>query len=315
MRALPNLKHARWAEQAIWDGYKDYEVRKFGSLPLVTTTLTEGTTPGEEQAPTISKITLTPEWYGAWIGYTDKLKVTQFDPIIEETSALLGEQAGLSFDTIIRDYLTTAANCTKDYSGSASSRTTLDLNNDKISYSDFVYDVATLEAAYAKPCDGPFYPVLLHPHSWSTLMQDPTFITLFTRAGGDALRSGYVGDILQCRLYISGNVKEWADAGENSTEDVYSMLFFGQESYVLAGMTGLVPNWKWDSGGNQPMIGSGEKTGVRHSGIVDIIVNDLGETGFDPLKQRGTIGWKATHTQVTLNSAFIVDLEHLNDFS
>jgi len=67
MRALPNLKHARWAEQAIWDGYKDYEVRKFGSLPLVTTTLTEGTTPGEEQAPTISKITLTPEWYGAWI--------------------------------------------------------------------------------------------------------------------------------------------------------------------------------------------------------------------------------------------------------
>jgi N4-gp56 family major capsid protein len=315
MRALPNLKHGMWAEEAVFDGYKSWECRKVGSLPIATTALTEGSTPGEEQAPTIGTYTITPQWYGAWIGFTDKLKVQAFDPIIDETTAVLGEQAGLTFDTLIRDHLVTSGNCTKDYSGSATSANTLDLNNDKLAYSDFLDAVTTLEAEYAKPADGAFYPALLHPHSWGTLMRDPTFITLFTREGGESIRSGYVGTILQTKIYLSGNVKEDADAGENSTEDVYHMLFFGRESYMVAGMTGMVPSWKWDSAGNQPMIGSGQKTGVRHSGIVEIIVNDLGETGFDPLKQRGTLGWKATHEEMTLNANWIIDLEHLTDNS
>ena len=41
----------------------------------------------------------------------------------------------------------------------------------------------------------------------------------------------------------------------------------------------------------------------------------LGETGFDPLKQRGTMGWKAAHVSTVLNSAWIRNLIHINDFS
>jgi hypothetical protein len=49
--------------------------------------------------------------------------------------------------------------------------------------------------------------------------------------------------------------------------------------------------------------------------MVEVIMFGLGETGFDPLKQRGTVGWKTTHVDQVLNSNWIRDLEHANDFS
>jgi N4-gp56 family major capsid protein len=237
------------------------------------------------------------------------MKVQAFDPVISETSAILGEHAGKTVDTLIRDEL--VANASIDYAGGATSRATIDTTNDKISYADIVYDVATLEAEGARPADGGFYPILMHPHSWATLMQDATFVSLFTREGGDSIRSGMIGTILNCKIYLSSNVMEWADSGQNSTEDVYSALFIGMESYGLAGMTGMAPNWTADGG---PGLIWGELTGSPVS-VAEIIVKDLGETGMDPLNMRGTIGWKATHDQIVLNSNWIISLEHANDFS
>jgi N4-gp56 family major capsid protein len=220
MRALPRLIHGRWGRTATFRGFKDWEIRRFESLSAATTALSEGVTPSENAAPNISTYTLTPAWYGAWVSYTDKLEVQQFDPIISETSAILGEQAGLSVDNLIRDEL--VANATSDFAGGATARTELDKANDKISYADIVYDIATLEANGARPADGGFYPIVLHPHSWATLMQDATFVALFTREGGDSIRSGMIGTILNAKLYLSSQAKEWADGGQNSTEDIYS---------------------------------------------------------------------------------------------
>jgi N4-gp56 family major capsid protein len=309
LRALPRLLHGRWGRTATFKGYKDWEIRRWESLSAVTTALTEGVTPSEHSAPNISTYTLTPEWYGAWVGYTDKLEIQSYDPVILETSAILGEQAGLSVDTLIRDEL--VANASIDYAGGATSRATIDVANDKISYADIVYDVATLEAERARPADGGMYPLLIHPHTWATLMQDPTFVALFTREGGGSIRSGLIGSILNCKVFLSSNVKEWADSGQNSTEDVYSALFIGMESYGLAGMSGMAPNWNADGG---PGLIWGELTG-RPVQVASIIVKDLGETGLDPLDQRGTIGWKVTHDQIVLNSNWIISLEHANDFS
>lgn len=318
LRALPRLLYGRFGKTATWTGYDSAEIRKYNSLPIVSVALTEGTTPAEHAAPTISTVVLTPEWYGAWVGYTDKLKIQQYDDVIAETSQILGEQAGLSVDTLVREYITTAANCTKQYSGSATSRATagtgLDSNNDKIGYIDFVKALATLETNGARPVDGGYFPVIMHPHSWATLMMDSTFVALFTREGGGSIRSGNVGTILQARIYLSYNAKEWTDGGEDSADDVYSALFIGRDSFVVSGMTGMAPNWNPDGGAPQPHIARGQMTGQRVV-VTDLIVKGLGETGHDPLNQRGTIGWKLTHTQDTLNSAWVLDLEHCNDFS
>lgn len=310
IRALPRLLHGRWGRTATFDGAKDWEIRRWESFTdTATTPLTEGVTPVEHARPRISTYTLTPEWYGTWVEYTDKMKIQSFDPVISETTSILAEHAGKTIDTLIRDELVT--NASIDWAGGATSRLTLDIANDKISYADIVYDVATLEAEGARPADSGFYPVLLHPHSWATLMQDATFVALFTREGGDSIRSGLIGTILNCRIFLSSNVKEWADGGQNSTEDIYSALFVGLESYGLAGMSGMAPNWTADGG---PGLIWGELTGKPVS-VAEIIVKGLGESGFDPLNMRGTIGWRATHDQIVLNSNWIISLEHCNDFS
>lgn len=319
LRALPRLLYARWGKPATWTGYDTAEIRKYHGLDPVQSALTEGTTPAENAAPTISTVELVPEWYGAWIGYSDKLKIQQYDDVIAETSQILGEQAGLSVDTLVRDYLTGGSSyATKMYSGSATSRSTsgtgLDSNNDKIGYVDFVKALATLEYQGARPSDGGFFPVIMSPHSWATLMMDSTFIALFTRQDSAAIRSGNVGTILQARIYLSYNSKEWVDGGEDGADDVYSALFIGRDSFAVAGMTGMAPNWNPDGGAPQPHIARGQLTGQQVK-VTDLIVKGLGESGHDPLNQRGTIGWKLTHTQDSLNVDWILDLEHMNDFS
>lgn len=146
-------------------------------------------------------------------------------------------------------------------------------------------------------------------YSFAELMQDTTFVTLFTREGGDSIRQGRMGTILRCAIYVSSNARYYDNGGSGSV-DVFSMLFIGKESYGVCGMSGLIPNYTaGDSGGEYS-----NNTG-RAVGPVSIIMKGLGETGLDPLNQRGTIGWKATHDDTILNSAWIVDLEHATSYS
>lgn len=251
-------------------------------------------------------MTAQPQWYGAYVAYTDVLDLQAFDPVISETSGILGEQAGLSFDTLMRNTVTAGA--TKDYAGTATQRSELDTTNDKVDYADFLGALALLEVNNALPGEGNHYPVVMHPYSYSELMQDATFVALFTQEGGESIRSGRMGTILNCAIYVSSNARTYTNEG-SSNSDPASMLFIGRESYGIAGMTGMEPNLVHG--------GEGEHANLTGQSVspVNIIVKELGETGFDPLNQRGTIGWKATYDDVILNSSWVVDLEHCHSWS
>jgi N4-gp56 family major capsid protein len=241
--------------------------------------------------------------------YTDELDMENYDPIVSEVAGILGEQAGLSADTIIRTALTDGA--TVDYSGDAASRGALDAPQHNITFADFIKQVAALEAANSLPVDGEDFAVILTPHSWATLMQDATFVNMFVQeAPNSALRNGYVGRILRCKVYVSGNAREYADAGVGSTTDVYSALFIAQESYGLVGMGNITPD----------VVDGGPETERNMTGKpvkpVEIIAKPLGSAGADdPLNQRGTIGWKMALDVEILNSAWIRNLEHTTVFS
>jgi N4-gp56 family major capsid protein len=307
-RALPRLVHGRWSMPARLNKNGSYELRKYGSLSAVTSALTEGTTPVEQSAPSLTLTTITPLFYGSWIGHTDEIEMTVFDPLVSEVSSILGEQCGLSADTLIRNTITTSA--TKDYSGGAAGRSSLDAPIHNITYADFVKAVATLESANTLPVDGEFFICIIHPHTWATLMQDPTFVNMWVQETDPAIRSGYLGTILRCRLYISSNSREYADEGVGSTTDVYSMLFIGRESYGTVGMSGSMPNVVDTAADTQRnMTGQQVKP-------VNIIVKQLGSAGADdPLDQRATIGWKMSLATSVLNSDWILDMEHTNAFS
>jgi hypothetical protein len=66
-RALPRLVHGRWAKKATITRFGSAELRRYESLSAVTNSLAEGSTPGENSAPSITTITLDPAWYGETI--------------------------------------------------------------------------------------------------------------------------------------------------------------------------------------------------------------------------------------------------------
>lgn len=311
MRALPRLIHGRFIDRARLNKFGSYELRRYESLAAVTSAIgTEGATPTEQSAPTLTKITITPLFYGAWIGYTDELDFTAMDPIVLEMSGILGEQAGLSADTLYRDALT--ANATKDYSGGKTARNQLLAPQHAFTYADFVRQIAALEAANASPVDGEDFIVIMHPHSWATLMLDPVFVNLFERAPGDSspIRSGFVGRILRCKIFVSSNSREYADGGADSLTDVYSMLFIARQAYGAVGIAG-----------DEVMLEDGAPEGfAANTGKsvkpVSIIAKGLGSAGADdPLDQRGSLAWKFALGLAAENAAFIRDIEHVNEFS
>lgn len=105
-RALPELVHAQFAQQRpIGRGQgKTIEFRRFSSLPLATTPLTEGVTPAGNSL-TVTAITAAINQYGDHVTGSDLLDETSIDPIMTETSQLLGEQGGQTVDAIVRDIL------------------------------------------------------------------------------------------------------------------------------------------------------------------------------------------------------------------
>ena len=161
MRAIPRYVHGRWAMRPRINKFGAWEVRRYGSLAANTTALIEGTTPAETAAPAPTLITMTPTFYGAWMGFSDLVELQAYDPIISEMSAILGEQVGLSADSIVRDELNTYG--TIDYSGGVTAVGDLDSPAHDISYKDIVQQYAELEASGALPVDGEDFVVIIHP--------------------------------------------------------------------------------------------------------------------------------------------------------
>lgn len=308
-RAIPRLVYGRWPVQAKLNKAGSYQLRKYGSLPLISTPLSEGVTPAEQAAPSITPTTVTPVFYGAWIGSTDITEIEVFDDYLSEVASILGEQVGLSADTIIRNALTDGA--TADYSGGAASRGALTYPDHEISYVDLVNLAATMDASSALPIDGENFILIIHPHTYASLMTDETFVNMMVQENGhESIQRGYLGKVLRFTIYVTANAREYADEGAGGTTDVYSMVVLAKESYGTLGVAGMeadVVDNQADNG--KPLTGQKIKP-------VNIIVKAVGSAGaLDPLNQRGTMGWKMCLNVVMLNADWAINYEHVNSFS
>lgn len=68
----------------------------------VTTKLTEGVTPSSQSLGQ-TKVEATIEQYGAYVEISDLLDLTAYDPVIDDSAELLGEQLGIVADNVTRD--------------------------------------------------------------------------------------------------------------------------------------------------------------------------------------------------------------------
>jgi len=309
-RALPRMIHGRWGMKARISKFGSLEFRKYSALSAITTALTEGTTPAEQSSPTITTTTVTPLFYGSWLGFTDEIEMTAYDAVLSEMSSILGEQCGLSADTLVRNNL--VANATIDWGANQTAIGNLDYPAHEISYSDILKQVAALEANSALPVEGEDFIVIIHPHAFASLMADPTFVNMFIQESpNSAVRSGYVGRLLRCQIFVTSNAYEYTDQGAGSTTDVDAHLFIGRESYGTVGMAGAEVNLMFDGQGpeGKPLTGQQIKP-------VEIIMKPVGSAGADdPLNQRGSLAWKMTLATQVLNSSWITNLESVNVFS
>ena len=212
------------------NGGKTIEFRKFAALAKATTPLTEGVTP-DGKGLTVSTITATVNQYGDYITQSDVLELTSLDNTILEATKLLGRQAGVTLDTVVRDVLQSGTNvtyCPKVADGvesAVTSRSGLD-NSCQLTVKVIQQVVAKLRAQNA-PTIGGKYIAIIHPYVAYDLMRDPEWREAYKYANPENLFEGEVGELAGVRFVQTTEAKIYKE-GANA---VFGTLIFGDGAY------------------------------------------------------------------------------------
>lgn len=259
------------------NGGKTIEFRKFSSLPKATTPITEGVTPAGNKL-NVSTITATVRQYGDFIVQSDVLELTAIDNTIVEATKILGKQAGLTLDTIVRDVL--AASTSVQYAGGVSSASALTASN-KLTVDEIKKAVAFLRAQNAPTINGD-YVAIIHPYAAYDLMSDPAWIEAHKYAAPENMYAGEIGKIAGCRFVETSEAKI-------ATGGVFYTTVLGEGAYGVTEITG---------------------------GGLQTIVKQKGSAGTaDPLDQRSSVGWKAMKTAEILVPNYMITIMSKGEYS
>lgn len=275
--ATPNLVHSQFAQKRpIPKGKgKKIEFRKYASLPKALTPLSEGVTPDGRKL-SVTTIEAEVRQFGDYVAYSDVLDLTAIDDNVVEATQLLGNQAGLTLDTIHRNVLLTGTNVMYCPKGTTTVTDRADLDATAKLTVDMVKKVvAWLKKNNAPKIDGS-YVAIIHPYVAYDLMSDPAWIDAHKYAQPENIYEGEIGKIGGVRFVETSEAKSFGGGK-------YATLFMGANAY---GVTEI------DGGG------------------LRTIIKQLGSGGTsDPLDQRATVGWKAMTTAEILVPQYLVRVE------
>ena len=293
--AGPNLVHHQFGQmRPIPRGSgKTIEFRKFDNLAKATTPLTEGVTPAGKKL-TVTAVNATVAQYGDYVVQSDVLELTALDNTIVEATKLLGRQAGLTMDTVVRDIIAAGTNVSyadkyvNSVKTAVSSRADLDATA-KISVDGIEKVVTKLKNQNAPRINGK-YVAIVHPDVVYDLRRDPDWIDAHKYAQPNELYNGEVGEIAGVRFVESTEAKIFkGGSGDPSGLAVYACLFLGADAYGVIEIDG---------------------------GGLETIVKQKGSSGSaDPLNQRSSVGWKGMQTAKILMPNYIVRFECCSTFS
>ena len=276
--AQANLVHDQFGQKRPIpaNGGKTIEFRKFAPLAKALTPLTEGVTP-DGKSLEVSTITAEVAQYGDFITQSDVLELTALDNTILEATKLLGRQAGLTLDTIVRNVLHSGTNvtyCPKADGTAVTSRSAL--TNDCLLTVDVIKQVVAKLRAQNAPTIGGKYVAIIHPYVAYDLMSDKNWIEAHQYANPTNLYEGEIGEIAGVRFVQTTEAKIYSGG-------VFGTLFLGEGAYGVTEITG---------------------------GGLQTIVKQKGSAGTaDPLDQRSSVGWKAIKTAELLIPNYIVRVE------
>lgn len=296
-RALPFLVLEKFAQTKPLPNNSTLSMvfRRYNALPNTPVALSEGVTPAGKTL-TKTDITVTLAQYGDWVGITDVIQDTHEDPVLQEASNILAEQAAQMMELVRFNVLKAGSNV---FYANGAARNAV---NTKISQAMQRKVVKALKRQNAKPITS----VVKSTPAWGTLNVKPAFIgvghsdlqhdiedmTGFKAVENYGTQTPYeneVGAVGECRYLVSTLFSPWADAGaaaggtvestSGTASDVYPVLYLGQDAWATVPLKGK-------------------------SGITPIVVNPKPVQG-DELGQRGSVGWKTYSAAVILNDAWM----------
>jgi N4-gp56 family major capsid protein len=285
--------------------------RRWEKLDDATTPLSEGVTPAGSTLTRTELVAMIKQ-YGDWVGLSDMLILTDFDPTINEASEVLGEQMGETLDSIYRDLLVAGTQAYTSLTATTWEAYAAKVNAANVIHPDILDKaINVLDRANAKKftrmVSGTVkvntYPIaasywgVVHPdvtkdfYNVSNFTRGTEFVPVEQYSAHTQTMPGEVGKYRSIRFVESTNAKIWTDVGSGTTTgmrttggsncDVYGTLIFGRDAY------GIVPLEK---------------------GSARTIIHRAG-SNTDPLNQRNTVGWKHATTCKILNDEWMVRLE------
>lgn len=258
-----NLVHEQFGQKRPIpaNGGKTIEFRKFASLPKAVEPLTEGVTP-DGKSLSVTTVTATVKQYGDYITQTDMLELTALDNTILESAKLLGRQAGITLDTVVRNVLQSGTNvtyCPKVENGVETEITSRDdlTENCQLTVDVVMQVVAKLRAQNAPTINGK-YVAIIHPYAAYDLMRDPEWVSAHKYADPQKLFEGEIGELAGVRFVQTTEAKIYEGG-------IFATLFLGADAYGITEVSG---------------------------GGLQTIVKQKGSAGTaDPLDQRSSVGY------------------------
>lgn len=297
-RAMPYLCLEKFGQAKSLPGNKTQAMkfRRYNSLGLRTTPLTEGVTPSSEKL-TATDITATLTQYGGLVEITDVIMDTHEDPILQEAIAVSGEQAAKTVETLRYNVLKACTNVF--YANSVAGRSSVVAVLSRTDQrrivralerqeAQFVTSIVKSTPSFNTESILPAYVGVTHVDMTS----DIRGLTGFTSVADYGSVGKWETEIGACEdvRYIKSTIfSPYEDAGSATTTgklttsgvgcDVYPVMYFGRDAYGIVALKGKFA-------------------------ITPIVINPV-PSKSDPLGQRGSVSWKTMQTTVILNDAWM----------
>ena len=230
--ARPKLVHAQFGQKrpVPKNKGKSIEFRKYSKLPKALIPLTEGVTKAGNKL-SVSTVTADLYQFGDYIGVSDVLTLTAIDNNLAEAVELLGDQAGRTLDTVIREVINSGTNVI--YSGGKEERSLLvggtGADDDYITVRDVRKAVRKLKAFDAARIDK-HYVGIIHPDTEFDLMDDPKWEYPKQYVDTEDLYEGEIGRIAGARFVETSEAKIFH--AEDLTADARELTVKGYASGV-----------------------------------------------------------------------------------
>lgn len=297
-RAMPYLCLEKFGQAKSLPGNKTQAMifRRYNSLGLRLTPLTEGVTPASEKM-TATDITATLKQYGGLVEITDIIQDTHEDPILQEAINVSGEQAAKTVETLRYNVLKACTNVF--YANSVAGRTSVvavisRTDQRKIvralerQEAQFITSIVKSTPSFNTESILPAYVGITHTDMTSDIRGMTGFTSVADYGGGKGWETE-IGSVEDCRYIKSTIFKPYDDAGSAVTTgkvttsgsgcDVYPVMYFGKDAYGMIALKGKYA-------------------------ITPIVINPV-PSKSDPLGQRGSVSWKTMQTTVILNDAWM----------